>query len=177
MTAGPVLYVIITGSPAAADAPAFVQQAQDDGWRPCVITSPMGGRFVDTTELEKISGLPVRSDYKQPDEPDLFPPADVVVVAPATFNTVNKIAGGISDTLAVGLACEYIGYGKPVIIAPWPNRPLARHGAYHRSIDHLTADGVDLVLTDRTRPGPELPDIEEPFPWAAILVRVSTARP
>jgi phosphopantothenoylcysteine synthetase/decarboxylase len=56
---------------------------------------------------------------------------------PATFNTVNKIAHGISDTLAVGLVCEGLGNGLPVIIAPWLNRPLTRHGAYRRSLDHL----------------------------------------
>jgi hypothetical protein len=36
-----------------------------------------------------------------------LPPADAIAVAPATYNTINKWAAGISDTLALGILCEY----------------------------------------------------------------------
>ena len=65
----------------------------------------MGARFVDAEELERLTGDRVRSAYRMPDEPKGLPAADAVVVAPATFNTVNKWAGGMADTFAVGLLC------------------------------------------------------------------------
>lgn len=48
----------------------------------------------------------MRFQYKHPDEPDVLPPADAFVVAPATFNTIDKWAQDISDTLALGLLNE-----------------------------------------------------------------------
>jgi flavoprotein len=48
-----------------------------------------------------------------PDEPNELPAADAVIVAPATFNTVNKWATGIADTFVVGLLCELMGFGIP----------------------------------------------------------------
>jgi phosphopantothenoylcysteine synthetase/decarboxylase len=168
----PVLYVVICGSPAARDVYDFLEHAQDAGWRVCAVTTPMGEKFVDTQRLETLTGHPVRSSYKNPDDPDVLPPADAFVVAPASFNTVNKIAHGVSDTLAVGLVCEGLGHGRPVIVAPWFNRALARNGAYRRSLQHLRDDGVRLVLTERTQPGAPLPDHDEPFPWKDVLAEL-----
>lgn len=54
---------------------------------------------------------------------------------PATFNTGNKLVQGITDTLALGLVREGVGYGRPVIVVPWFNGGLACNGAYRRSVD------------------------------------------
>jgi phosphopantothenoylcysteine synthetase/decarboxylase len=173
----PVLYLIICGSPAAEQAPTFVEQAQEIGWEVCAITTPMGAKFVDVARLRALTGHPVRVTYKDPTEPDVLPPADAYVVAPATFNTVNKITHGISDTLAVGLVCEGLGNGLPVIIAPWLNRPLTRHGAYRRSLDHLRQDGAHLILTPDNQPGAAPPDHQGPFPWADVLTHTTIRTP
>ena len=167
-----VLYVIICGTTAASGVYDFISESVSDGWDVCAVTTPMGARFVDSDRLRSLTSHPVRSDYKAPDEPDVLPPADAFVVAPCTFNTVNKLANGISDTLAVGLVCEGIGHGLPVIIAPWANRALIRHGAYRRSIEYLRDDGVRFVLTDRTEPGPSLVDPGGLFPWDDVLAEV-----
>lgn len=169
-SAHPVLYVIVCGSPAARDVPEFVRRAHGSGWQVCVVPTPMGRQFVDEGELQDLTGLPVRSQYKHPDEPDVLPPADAFVVAPATFNTVNKIAHGITDTLAVGLICEAMGAGKPVVVAPAMNRALACAGPYTRSIALLKADGARVVLTQTTTPGPGPAESSpEGFPWSRVL--------
>lgn len=167
-----VLYVIICGTTAASGVYDLISEALADGWDVCAVTTPMGARFVDSNRLQSLTGHPVRSDYKAPDEPDVLPPANAFVVAPCTFNTVNKLANGISDTLAVGLVCEGIGNDLPVIVAPWANRALIRHGAYRRSIEHLRNDGVRFVLTERTEPGPSLVDPDGSFPWDDVLAEV-----
>jgi len=45
-------------------------------------------------------------------------PANAIAVAPATFNTVNKLAAGIADTLALGLLCEYLALAVPIVLPP-----------------------------------------------------------
>lgn len=142
-----VLYVISGGSPAARHVPELVQRAQAAGWEVCVVASPQGTKFLDVERLQAVTGYPVRSEYKHPDEPDLLPPADAVVAFPATFNTLNKWVQGISDTLAVGLLCEYLGRGKPVIAVPCvgTDSGLDTHPAFQRSLACLRECGVQVV--------------------------------
>jgi hypothetical protein len=88
--------------PPARDAGRLVELAQAEGWEVCVIATPSGRSFIDQAALEAATGHPVRSEYKQPEEPDVLPPPDAIVVAPATFNTINKWAAGISDIWHLG---------------------------------------------------------------------------
>jgi phosphopantothenoylcysteine synthetase/decarboxylase len=168
----PVLYAVICGVSNAASSYDFITDVMNDGWRVCVITTPMGARFVDAAHLAGLTGHPVRSAYKNPSDPDVLPPADAYVVAPASFNTVNKLANGISDTLAVGVVCEAMGNRRPVIVAPWMNHALASYSAYARSIGCLRADGVRVVLTDQTKPGRTPHDAAGSFPWTDVLAEV-----
>ena len=105
----PVLYVVACGGPPAAQLDAFAGFAQQHGWDVCVIATPDGTKFLDAERLAELTGHPVRSQYKQPDDPDVLPPADAFVVAPGTFSTINRLALGISDTLALGLLNEGLG--------------------------------------------------------------------
>ncbi len=176
-TTRPVLYVIACGGRPAGDLPEFVTQMQADGWDPCVIATPSGMKFLDATRLAELTGHPVRSDYKQPDESDVLPAPDAFVVAPATFNTVNKLAAGISDTLALGLLNEAVGSNLPVIAVPFPNQMLARHPAFVASVALLRSWGVRLIF-DPARyrlPVPNQgPSGNALFPWAALLDSVRT---
>jgi hypothetical protein len=108
-----LLYLVVCAAPAAAGAGAFVHLAQRSGWLVRVIATPLGMRFIDAAALATLTGDRVRSEYRMPTEPDELPPADAVVVAPATFNTVNKWAAGITDTFAAGLLCELTGPPAP----------------------------------------------------------------
>jgi len=53
---------------------------------------------------------------------------------PATFSTIDGLALGISDTLALGLLNEGLGAGLPIIAVPWPNAARARNPAFQRSV-------------------------------------------
>lgn len=170
----PVLYVVGCGGSPARLLPDFVRFAQGQGWDVCVIATPDGAKFVDADHLAKLSGHPVRVHYKHPDEPDVLPPANAFVIAPATFNTVNKLAQGISDTLALGLLNEAIGQGLPIVAVPWPNAHLARHPVFPRSIDTLRAWGITIVL-DPAR----LPRVSEQpavFPWEQLRAELTKVR-
>jgi phosphopantothenoylcysteine synthetase/decarboxylase len=146
-----VLYCVVCGAPPAAEAGRLVELARLAGWDVCVVATPLATRFVDLDELAELSGRPVRTDYKRPGEPDLFPRASALVVAPATFNTINKLAAGIADTLALSLLCEYLALGTPIVVAANVGPALARHPQYPASVRKLQSWGA-RVLEVRSTP-------------------------
>jgi len=147
-----VVYVVACGSPAAQFVPDLVRLLHARRWQVCVIASPDGRKFIDVPLLESLTGYPVRSEYKDPAEPDILPRADAVIAFPATFNTINKWALGISDTLAVGLLCEYTGLKTPVIGVPCvgTDSGLDTHPALARSLSQLAEYGVRIVYDRAT---------------------------
>jgi phosphopantothenoylcysteine synthetase/decarboxylase len=135
-----------------------------------VILTPSALKFGNPTRLAEVTGHPARSDYKRPEEPDVLPAPDAFAVAPCTFNTVGKWSTGISDTLALGLLNEAIGMGLPIIVAPWPNVPLARHPAFERSVADLRAWGLTLVYDPANLPGKD--GDPATFPWEDLRAEV-----
>jgi phosphopantothenoylcysteine synthetase/decarboxylase len=175
----PVLYVIACGGPPAGDLPEFVTGLRADGWDVCVIATPSAVKFIDIDTLTELTGHVVRSQYKQPTEPDVLPPAEAMAVAPATFNTINKWAHGTSDTLALGLLNEAIGLSLPIVAVPTPNTALARHPAFIESVARLRSWGV-TVLFDPERfalPTPSMgPPSADMFPWDALAAELRAAK-
>lgn len=171
----PVLYVVACGGRPAADLPPFISQMQADGWHVCVIATPSAVKFMNLDEIAAITGHQVRYDYKQPDEPDVLPFPDAYVIAPATFNTINKMASGASDTLALGMLNEAIGLPLPIIAVPTPNVALARHPAFVASVQALRSWGVELLFDPDRYPLPT-PNMGPPaaalFPWTDMLSAV-----
>jgi len=73
------------------------------------------------------------------------PPRGVVLFAPCSFNSLNKLAAGIADSLALSLVAEAIGRRTPVIVAPSLNQPLLDHPAAQASLATLAGWGVEIV--------------------------------
>ncbi|MFD6565179.1 flavoprotein [Micromonospora profundi] len=143
-----VLYVIACGSPLARHVGRLVDLAQQDGWDVCVITTPDGAKFVDQPALTRQTGHPVRTHYKNPGDPDVLPPADAMIVCPATVNTINKWAAGIADTLALGLLVEAQGKGLPIVAVPYTNAAMAAHPAFRAGVARLAEWGVTMLFGD-----------------------------
>ncbi|MEA2534968.1 MAG: hypothetical protein QOJ93_2779 [Actinomycetota bacterium] len=146
-----VVYLIVCGAGPAADVPTFLNLANQAGWTVCVTATPQGAELLDVARVSDLVEYPVRLDYEKPSPP--WPPADLVLVAPATINTVNKFAAGIADSVALGLLTEFFGLDLPVVIAPNVNPALARHPRFRDNIDELRAWGVH-VLFDPSAPPP-----------------------
>ena len=158
-----VLYVVVCAAPAASCVGEFVSLAQDAGWAVRIIATPMGERFIDADQLAELTGDRVRTGFRMPDEPDELPKADVVVVAPATFNTVNKWAAGITDTFATGLLCELTGARVPILAVPLVKNELARHVAFGRSLEMLRQMGVRILFDPQAPPQSRMPS------WPRVL--------
>ncbi|WP_432136405.1 flavoprotein [Streptomyces sp. bgisy154] len=142
--AKPCLYVVVCAAGAAAGVGELIGAAQERNWEVGVIATPLAvsGGFFDVAEAEARTGRPVRSAWRRPGDPRPFPAPDAVVVAPATFNTLNKWASGLADTLAVGTLCEASGLGVPIAVLPCVAGALATHPAYRESLTRLSAMGV-----------------------------------
>jgi phosphopantothenoylcysteine synthetase/decarboxylase len=150
-----VLYIVACGGYTAGQLDSFVRRCQEHGWEVCIVATPAGLKFMDTASLSELTGHVVRSDYKQPDEPDVLPQADAIAVVPATFNTINKWAHGISDTLALGVLHEAIGRGLPIVAVPTPNAALGRHPVFLASVATLRGWGVHVLFNPEKYPLPE----------------------
>ncbi|MFE3637214.1 flavoprotein [Streptomyces sp. NPDC059168] len=166
--AGPFLYVIVCAAGIAAGVTGLIGAARDRGWEVGVIATPVAmGGFFDTAAVEELTGRPIRSAWRSPADPRPFPPPDAVVVAPATFNTVNKWAAGLADTLAVGTLCEAAGAGVPIAVLPCVADALAAHPAYRESLVRLRGMGVRF---GDPHAGPSGEDGGRPgFAWESAL--------
>ena len=130
----------------------------------CVIATPQASRWIDLPMLETLTGHMVRTDYKLPGEADPLPKADAMLVMPATFNTINKWAQGISDTLVTSILCEALGRGTPPILAvPCLKMDLVRHPVFKKSIAFLHECGVRILHEPERYPSPLM------VPWDEIF--------
>ena len=77
--------------------------------------------------------------------PRSLQPGDAVIVAPATYNTINTWAAGIADVYALGQLAEAVGHGLPVMVLPFVSSALAANPTYARTVQTLRADGVRLL--------------------------------
>lgn len=141
-----VLYLVISGAPAPEGLPSLVSMLQAAGWRVMVFSTPVGTRFADLDELERLTGEPVRWAYRMPGTGSRTPPADMALACPLSFNSVNKFAHGHADNFAIGLLCEMVGYGVPVVAVPHCKPQLASHPAFKTSLEALRGMGVHVLF-------------------------------
>lgn len=161
------LYLIGCSAPPVRQLDEACRLAIDDGWDPCVILTPTAAEWVDIDRLAELTAKPVRVHPRRPDEQDRLPPADAVLAAPLTFNTINKWAAGISDTLAVGALNELLVGGPPIITVPCAKSALQSHPAYEVSLRLLRGAGV--VVVDQDGLVSRGVDGLVAFDWAEIL--------
>jgi hypothetical protein len=179
MTANRVLYLLGSAAPPVLNINSVVQQAQAAGWEVCLGLTPTAARWLDEEipELERLTGNPVRSQYKLPREPDAWPPADVAILAPATFNTINQWALGITEKFVVGFLAEGIGKGISMITMPCVNAAYVRHSQFDKSVATLRDMGVQVLYGEGgfvpNEPGKGRP---EGYPWHLALAAADRAR-
>ncbi|MFE7977851.1 flavoprotein [Streptomyces shenzhenensis] len=141
----PFLQLVVCAAGVAAGVGKLITAAQERHWEVGVTATPVAlGGFFDAGAVEAQTGRPVRSAWRTPADPRPFPAPDAVVVAPATFNTLNKWAAGSADTLALGTLCEAYGLGVPIAVLPCVGDALAAHPAYRASLERLRAMGVRI---------------------------------
>ena len=170
-----VLYLIVCGAGPAGEAGRLVELAHDRGWTVQIVATPAALAFIDVPKLEAQTGRPVRSEYRSPSEPR-SPRADAIIVAPATYNTINKWANGISDTYALGILAEAPGLGIPVVVLPFVNSALAGRAPFKDSVNALRSEGIRVLLGpgefEPHPPGTGGETVSE-FPWQLAIAEMA----
>jgi len=151
-----VAYLILSGTTTAARGPELLRGLLDLGFGTVIaIPTPNAARVVSGRELADVPGAQVVESYF-----DLAirprPPRGVVLFAPCGFNSLNKLAHGIADTLALSVVAEAIGRRTPVIVGPSLNQPLLDHPMAQASLRTLPDWGVIIVPPADDGQGPRL---------------------
>ncbi|MGI9147035.1 MAG: flavoprotein [Chloroflexota bacterium] len=139
-----VAYLIVTGTTTAPRAAELVRALLGHVRGVITIATPNAARVLAPRDLSVIPGNRLVESYF--DAAILpRPPDGVVLVAPCSFNSLNKLAAGVADNLALSVTAEAIGRGSPVIVAPSLNAPLLRHPRALSSMATLREWGVSVI--------------------------------
>ncbi|MFG2226957.1 flavoprotein [Streptomyces sp. NPDC048644] len=168
-----VLYLFGSAAPPVHGLPDVVRRLQEQEIDVCVGLTPMAAQWLadDIESLEELTGHPVRSEYKAPGSGDVWPPADGILFAPVTFNSMNSWALGLTHHFVVGVAAEAIGKGIPTTAMPCVNAAYVQRPQFDRSIATLRGAGVSVLYG----PGgfePNQPREKRPFPWHLALDKI-----
>jgi phosphopantothenoylcysteine synthetase/decarboxylase len=158
-----VVYLVLSGAATAARCPGLLGGlVAMDPASVIVIPTPHASRVLAPRDLADVSGVRfVESYFDVAIRPR--PPRGVVLFAPCSFNSLNKLAHGIADSLALSVVAEAIGAKAPVIVAPSLNQALLDHPVASRSMSALREWGVTLIPPEDMGEGPRLAPDERLF--------------
>jgi len=138
----------ITGSIAAYKAAIVLRLLVREGAEVQVVITPSGKEFITPVTLSALSGKPVISEFfgsadgTWHSHVDLGLWADAMIVAPATANTIGKMACGIADNM---LVTTYLSAKCPVFAAPAMDLDMFRHPSTQKNISTLKEYGVIII--------------------------------
>ncbi|MEU8633800.1 flavoprotein [Amycolatopsis sp. NPDC048633] len=145
-------------------AAELVRPAAERGWRPAITLTPTAMRWLESTggldDVAAATDLPVRSVSRLPGEPRPHPDPAVFLFAPASANSVAKLALGIADNQALTVLGDVLGApGITVVVAYQIQDTRVHHPAWQRHLDTLAGAGVTLHRLDIGRPWTEALDL------------------
>jgi phosphopantothenoylcysteine decarboxylase/phosphopantothenate--cysteine ligase len=145
----PVVLLGVTGGIAAYKAAELLRGLQKAGMEVRVIMTRAATRFVTPMTFEALSTHPVRLDDISEMRADSrithvedSQDADIMVIAPATANTLAKMANGVADNLLTSMC---LAFAKTVVVAPAMNTNMWEHAATQHNVDLLRERGVFVV--------------------------------
>tara|TARA_Y100000296_G_scaffold43912_1_gene50367 strand:+ start:944 stop:2173 length:1230 start_codon:yes stop_codon:yes gene_type:complete len=138
----------VTGGIAAYKAPDLVRKLTALGANVRVVVTDSAAEFVSTLSLQAVSGNPVHQHLLDPAAEaamghiELAKWADILLIAPATANTIAKLAHGMADDLLTTL---YLATTATLFVAPAMNQQMWKASATQRNIATLQEDGVTFI--------------------------------
>lgn len=147
---GNVLYLAVCAVPGADRTLERIRAEQAAGWQVCLLATERSLHWFDTDAVVALTGHTIQSRMRVYPEPLFTPLGDAMVVAPAGFNTINKIALGLADDMVSGLACEAIARGVPLTLEPQMSDGFSNHPIFAESIQRLVDAGVNFVWHDES---------------------------
>lgn len=136
----------ITGGIAAYKICTLIRLYRKAGANVRVVLTPNALNFVTKLTLQTLSNNEVYVDNFEIDEykPEhiALTEADIFVIAPASANTIGKIANGICDNLLLSTACAF---SKPILIAPAMNENMWNNPFVQENMSKLKKHGYHIV--------------------------------
>jgi phosphopantothenoylcysteine decarboxylase len=147
------LALVACGAPLAGRIHDVAAAAVRAGWQVRVVATGSAMSWIDDAAVASVTGSPSLVDQRRPDQAKRFPEPAHVLVCPATFNSVNKLAVGIMDTYAAGMLCEALASGTPITVVPMVSTRLWGHPVWRPNLAALAAAGVTFVDAGTGRVG------------------------
>jgi phosphopantothenoylcysteine decarboxylase/phosphopantothenate--cysteine ligase len=148
MLKGKKIIVGVTGSIAAYKTATLIRFLVKEGAEVKVIMTPLAKEFITPLTLATLSKNPILVDFFDPtngnwnSHVNLGLWADAYLIAPATANTIGKMAKGIADNL---LLTTYLSAKCPVFIAPAMDLDMLLHPATQKNIETLRSYGNHII--------------------------------
>ncbi len=140
----------LSGSIACFKACALLSALVKAGFDIEVVATPSALKFVGEATLEGLTGRRVHTDTfergRYMSHIHLVRWADVIILCPATANTLNKFASGVGDDLISTLFLAH-DFKKPYLVAPAMNQTMYNHPALQKSLSTLSGWGVSVLGT------------------------------
>ena len=140
----------ITGGIAAYKMCELIRMYKKHGFNVKVVATPNAFNFVTELTLATLSDNQVYSDnfdikeYK-PEHISLCDEGDILVIAPASANTISKLANGICDNLLTSIACAF---NKPIIVAPAMNTNMLENKFVRENIARLKENNYHILESE-----------------------------
>ena len=165
----------VTGSVAAVESVKICRELIRHGADVRVVMSADAQKIIHPYSLEFASGKPVVTEIDGSVQhvamcgavPDR---ADMLLIAPATANTLSKIACGIDDTAVTTFATTALGTGIPTMVVPAMHGTMMQHRIVLENIDRLREAGVVVVEPKAEESKVKMPAVEEIV--AAVISRI-----
>jgi phosphopantothenoylcysteine decarboxylase/phosphopantothenate--cysteine ligase len=138
----------VSGSVAAYRAADLARELMRNGFTVRVCLTDSAQKFVQPALFEALTGNPCLIEaFEEPERGrmahiDWARQADIIIIAPATANTINKIAQGIADDM---LSTITLATTKPIVIAPAMNPQMYANEVTQQSLEVLEARGAYIV--------------------------------
>jgi len=148
MLQGKQIILGVTGSIAAYKSAQLIRLLVKEGAEVKVIMTPLAKEFITPLTLATLAKSPILVDFFDPtngnwnSHVDLGLWADAYLIAPATANTIAKMANGIADNL---LLTTYLSARCPVFVAPAMDLDMFAHPANQRNLETLKAIGNQII--------------------------------
>ncbi|MBO5399508.1 MAG: bifunctional phosphopantothenoylcysteine decarboxylase/phosphopantothenate--cysteine ligase CoaBC [Alistipes sp.] len=148
MLKGKHIILGITGSIAAYKSAVLCRLLVSAGAEVKVVMTPLAKQFITPLTMATLSQNPILVDFFNPENGEwnshvkLGEWADLYLIAPATANTMAKMATGVADNL---LLTTYLSARCPVAVAPAMDLDMYAHTATQRNMAQLQRDGVHII--------------------------------
>ncbi|WP_445116617.1 bifunctional phosphopantothenoylcysteine decarboxylase/phosphopantothenate--cysteine ligase CoaBC [Acinetobacter sp. WZC-1] len=145
------IILAVTGGIAAYKSAILVRRLKDYGFNVRVVMTQGAQAFITPLTFQALSGNPVHTELLDPAAEagmghiELARWADLLLVAPASCDTMAKFAAGLADDL---LSTLYLATSAPVWVAPAMNQQMWAARATQRNLNTLVDDGVHVIMPD-----------------------------